>query len=78
MTVSQIGVKRLKNILSNCGEERLPSISVAENEIKKVMIDYFELDKSDIEFDVKKLGDKFSIKIIAQAQGVKKVGILPH
>lgn len=78
MTVSEIGIRRLKNILTSCGEERPTAITVAENELKKVLMEYFELEKSDVEFDIKKLGDRYSIKIVAQAKSVKKVGILPH
>ncbi len=77
MTVSQIELCRLKNILSGKKEEPLSGVRVCQIEIKKIMAEYFELDKKDINFEVKKLGDFYSIKMTAKAKSVKKINILP-
>ena len=77
MTVSQIELCRLKNILTEKNEEQLSGVRVCQIEIKKIMSEYFDIDKKDINFEVKKLGDYYSIKMLAKAKSVKKINILP-
>lgn len=76
MTVSEIGILRLKNLIN--GDEGLKQreLYIVEKEIKKVLDEYFCLRGKEVYFNFAKNDCGITINILAEAEKIKSFSIL--
>ena len=76
MKISEIGVRRLKNLLG--ADEGLSSreLAVVEKEIKAVLSRYFSLKNKDVKISFSKGFDGINVSIAAHAERVKDFKVL--
>ncbi len=77
MTVSEMGVFRLKNMMSTKEKLDVDLENVAVNQLKKVITEYFETDLNDIVISIVKTVNGMTLSVDTEISGVRKLGILP-